>query len=132
MPPRLLLLPTYALHVRSLRPIPSAYFHTSKPWNSDNIDPYETLQVPHNASAASIKKYILPKSYFTTPHSPSTSPSTLTPSLYRQFYALSTLHHPDHNPNDPTASERFVKISSAYAILGHADSRARYDRDHGR
>ncbi|MCJ1243518.1 hypothetical protein MMC30_000715 [Trapelia coarctata] len=103
MPPRLPLLPTSILHTHPPRPIPSAYFHTSKPWNSDNIDPYETLQVPHNASAASIKK---------------------------QFYALSSLHHPDHNPTDPTASSRFVKISEAYAILGHPDTRARYDRDH--
>ena len=47
----------------------------------------------------------------------------------RQFYLLSKIHHPDHNPNDPQASERFVKISEAYAILGSPRNRERYDRD---
>ena len=48
---------------------------------------------------------------------------------YRQFYALSKTHHPDHNPHDPQASERFVKISEAYATLGNSQKRERYDRD---
>ena len=47
----------------------------------------------------------------------------------RQFYLLSKTHHPDHNPNDPQASERFVKISEAYATLGKPEKRERYDRD---
>ena len=47
----------------------------------------------------------------------------------RQFYSLSKVHHPDHNPNDPEASTRFVKISEAYAILGSPQKRERYDRD---
>lgn len=49
--------------------------------------------------------------------------------MYRQFYSLSKAHHPDHNPNDPQASERFVKISEAYAVLSSAEKRSRYDRD---
>jgi len=77
------------------------HFHTSSS-RLDNVDYYEDLQVPHNASASSIKK---------------------------QFYALSKLHHPDHNPKDPTASARFVKISEAYAVLGHPTKRERYDRE---
>ena len=42
---------------------------------------------------------------------------------------LSKTHHPDHNRNDPQASERFVKISEAYATLGSPQKRERYDRD---
>lgn len=42
---------------------------------------------------------------------------------------MSKTHHPDRNPNDPKASERFVKISEAYAVLGSTDKRTRYDRD---
>ncbi|MCJ1459058.1 hypothetical protein MMC28_009435 [Mycoblastus sanguinarius] len=49
--------------------------------------------------------------------------------LYRQFYSLSKTHHPDHNPNDSQASERFVKFSEAYAVLGSPQKRERYDRD---
>ncbi|KAI4282965.1 MAG: hypothetical protein L6R38_002532 [Xanthoria sp. 2 TBL-2021] len=50
----------------------------------------------------------------------------------RQFYALSKHHHPDRNPDDPHATERFVKISEAYAILGNPSKREMYDRDIGR
>lgn len=52
--------------------------------------------------------------------------------LYRQFYALSKTHHPDHNPDDPQASERFMRISEAYATLGSSQRRERHDRDIGR
>lgn len=48
---------------------------------------------------------------------------------HRQFYTLSKTHHPDHNPQDPSASERFVKISEAYAVLGNSEKRQKYDRD---
>ncbi|KAI9710213.1 MAG: hypothetical protein M1812_007485 [Candelaria pacifica] len=48
---------------------------------------------------------------------------------FRQFYTLSKAHHPDHNPNDPEASVRFVKISEAYAVLGSPQKRQQYDRD---
>ena len=47
----------------------------------------------------------------------------------RQFYSLSKTHHPDRNRNDPQASERFVRISEAYAVLGTPQKRERYDRD---
>ncbi|KAL8654350.1 MAG: hypothetical protein Q9226_003477 [Calogaya cf. arnoldii] len=50
----------------------------------------------------------------------------------KQFYALSKQLHPDRNPNDPHAAERFVEISEAYAILGNPSKRERYDRDIGR
>ncbi|KAI9642794.1 hypothetical protein NHQ30_008527 [Ciborinia camelliae] len=64
---------------------------------------YETLQVAPDATPADIKK---------------------------SFYALSKLHHPDHNPSDPHASKRFVKISEAWAILGTPAKRQAYDREH--
>lgn len=49
--------------------------------------------------------------------------------MRRSFYALSKKHHPDHNPNDIHAAERFVKISEAYAILGNPPKREKYDRE---
>ncbi|KAL2355682.1 hypothetical protein BJ546DRAFT_641005 [Cryomyces antarcticus] len=57
------------------------------------------------------------------------APTATTVEIKKQFYALSKKHHPDHNPADPTASTRFVKISEAYHVLGTSANRERYDRD---
>ena len=36
--------------------------------------------------------------------------------------------HPDANPDDPNAAERFKEVSRAYAVLSDDEQRARYDR----
>jgi molecular chaperone DnaJ len=36
--------------------------------------------------------------------------------------------HPDANPDDPTAAERFKEVARAYEVLSDPDQRARYDR----
>ncbi|KAL4921211.1 DnaJ domain-containing protein [Aspergillus aurantiobrunneus] len=59
-------------------------------------------------------------------------PVTATPSeIKKKFYSLSLRHHPDRNPNDPSSSSRFAKISSAYQVLSNSTKRSTYDRDHG-
>jgi hypothetical protein len=35
--------------------------------------------------------------------------------------------HPDHNPDDPKAADRFQKVKQAYHVLRDADRRATYD-----
>ncbi len=46
-------------------------------------------------------------------------------SAYRK---LALKYHPDRNPGDHTAEERFKEAAEAYAVLADADQRGRYDR----
>jgi len=64
-------------------------------------DYYEVLGVPRDASAATIK------------------------SAYRK---LAVKYHPDRNPDDVAAEEKFKEAAEAYAVLSEPDKRTRYDR----
>ena len=66
-----------------------------------NFDYYETLSVSTDASAEEIKK------------------------AYRKL-ALET--HPDRNPGDARAEERFKKINEAYGVLSDPGKRSQYDQ----
>jgi curved DNA-binding protein len=63
-------------------------------------DLYETLGVAKTADAAEIK---------------------------RAFRKLTQQFHPDKNPGDKQAEERFKEVSSAYEVLSDADKRKNYD-----
>jgi molecular chaperone DnaJ len=41
---------------------------------------------------------------------------------------LAMENHPDRNPDDPEAEERFKEASNAYKVLSDPDQRSRYDR----
>lgn len=66
-------------------------------------DYYEILGVSREASADEIKK---------------------------SYKKLALKYHPDRNPGDGEAVEKFKEAAEAFEILSHADKRARYDR-HG-
>ena len=48
--------------------------------------------------------------------------------LKKAYRNLARTHHPDKNPGDKTAEERFKEISEAYGVLSDPDKRAQYDR----
>jgi DnaJ-class molecular chaperone len=48
--------------------------------------------------------------------------------IRRAFRKLAKQLHPDKNPGDPAAEERFKRISAAFDLLGDADKRKKFDR----
>src|SRR5689334_14199213 len=64
-------------------------------------DLYEVLGVERGASAGDLKK---------------------------AYYRLAKQYHPDHNPDDKEAEDKFKECSNAYQVLSDDDQRARYDR----
>jgi molecular chaperone DnaJ len=47
--------------------------------------------------------------------------------IKKQYRKLAAKHHPDKNPNDAKAAERFKEISEAYHVIGDAEKRKQYD-----
>src|SRR6185437_9975640 len=69
--------------------------------NVTKVDYYEVLSVSRDASDQELK------------------------TAYRK---LAMQYHPDRNPDDPKAEEKFKECSEAYSILSDAEKRAAYDR----
>ncbi len=48
--------------------------------------------------------------------------------IRKAYRKLAKQYHPDYNPNDKQAEERFKEINEAYEVLGDSKKRARYDQ----
>ncbi len=50
------------------------------------------------------------------------------PDIKSAYRKLALKYHPDRNPGDKSAEEKFKEAAEAYSVLADADKRARYDR----
>ena len=48
--------------------------------------------------------------------------------IKRAYRALAVQYHPDKNPDDPHAEEKFKEAAEAYSVLSDSQKRAAYDR----
>ena len=56
------------------------------------------------------------------------SRDALEPEIKTAYRKLALKYHPDKNPADHTAEERFKEAAEAYSVLSDSEKRARYDR----
>lgn len=47
--------------------------------------------------------------------------------IKKAYRKLARAHHPDSNPDDPNAEQKFKEVGEAYAVVGDADTRKEYD-----
>ena len=47
--------------------------------------------------------------------------------IKKAYRKLAIVHHPDKNPDDESAAEKFKEIGEAYECLSNSEKRARYD-----
>src|SRR2546426_9259709 len=56
------------------------------------------------------------------------SETATTDEIKKAFRRLAKQYHPDRNPNNPQAGDRFKEINEAHDVLSDADKRKKYDQ----
>ncbi|XP_062286049.1 dnaJ homolog subfamily A member 3, mitochondrial-like isoform X1 [Scomber scombrus] len=91
--------PGHGVTLRGLTGVTCHSFHTSSRF-ANKKDFYETLGISRTATQKDIKK---------------------------AYYQLAKKYHPDTNPDDPEAKEKFAKLAEAYEVLSDEVKRKQYD-----
>jgi molecular chaperone DnaJ len=73
---------------------------------------------------SSVQREWFEKDYYATLGVPKTASAKDITSAYRK---LARQYHPDANPGDRAAEDRFKEVSAAYEVVGDADKRKQYD-----
>ena len=55
------------------------------------------------------------------------TPTATTAEIKRSYYLMARKLHPDKNPDDPNAKDKFQKIGEAYQVLSDQELRKKYD-----
>ena len=53
---------------------------------------------------------------------------TLADDIKKAYRKMAIKYHPDKNPDDPSAEEKFKEAAEAYDVLSDDNKRARYDQ----
>ena len=48
--------------------------------------------------------------------------------IKKAYRKLAKQYHPDANPDDPSAAERFKEVGEAYGVLSDSEKRKQYDQ----
>src|SRR5229473_5852152 len=56
------------------------------------------------------------------------SETATTDEIKKAFRRLAKQYHPDRNPNNPQAADRFKEINEAHDVLSDAEKRKKYDQ----
>jgi len=88
---------TFGVKVTFVKGRFTSYYNSQK---SKILSPYELLNVPKTATAKEIKL---------------------------AYFREAKKYHPDMNPNDPTAKEKFQQVAAAYELLSDEKRRRVYD-----
>ena len=78
----------------------NCYFNLTRSLSNGKVNHYEILDVSRSSSQSAIKE---------------------------AYYKLSKQYHPDRNPGDDNASDKFRKITEAYDVLSNIDAKRDYD-----
>ena len=79
----------------------------------------------HGESVTTLRKFMAKRDYYEVL---GVSRNASEDELKKAYRKVAMKHHPDRNPGDKKAEEKFKEASEAFEVLGDREKRARYDQ----